>query len=341
MRLLRLALVVCFVVPALSAQLPAADLQVRKILTRPPQLDIAPQFMIIVTNYGPDTISTPITVRDTFNGGTVFVGGGNRPWTCKPNSTPVVDCTHPGPLAPGQSIILLPTATAASPGEYQNCAAVSAAVTDPNAANNRACACVSFYPCRDLVFDVSTGRLNGKAITPVGTRDDDWLVTALPPGTDASPGAANVPYQSGAKAPEAMWISARTAPPSLERARTPGFYTYEYRFVTTPEWAGRNCTLSFRYSADNTVAFTVNGQSVTSNDKGDTLMSALEPATPFVHHFPAITNPPYVNTFQARVNNFQSSTGLGTITGLMVVGTITCRCVPGSGTTGSDDPSGR
>jgi Domain of unknown function DUF11 len=327
MRLAGYALALSLVTTAQLAQVPNADLQVRKILTRPAQFDLPAQFAIVVTNLGPQPISTPITIRDTFAGGSVTVGGGNKPWICKPPSGTNVVCTHPGPLAPGHSIVVTPAVSSnPGPGDYQNCVTVEAAVNDANPANNKACACVTFYACRDVEINVSTGRSSSGVALSSTKPDPNWQLISLPPKADSQPGPANLPLvvEWNPVTQSARWISGRTAAPSYVAATTPGTYIYEFRFVLSPEWEGRKCKLSFRYSADNTVVFTLNGQPVASNLNAATLNETLQPLV--THYFAPASGPPYVNKLQAEVRNLAASSGLGTVTGLFVDGTITCTC---------------
>lgn len=298
---------------------PSADLRVAKALTSSPLVGQPAQFSIVVTNLGPQTVTTPIVVTDSMPGGTVSVAAGQPLWTCTP-AGPTIQCTHAGPLSPGNSFILFVDAQS-PPGERRNCAAAKAQMADPNSRNNEDCTCAEFHPCREVNIDLTTGRDNGTALS-VGSFDGDWSVVAVP-STFEQTGQAWIGHPQiawyNATTSNAAWISARPNPPTNSVARSPGSYTYVFQFAVPPEWTKGKCTLRFTYAVDNTVAFTLNGTQVASL-ANPAAFGVLQPY--ITHSFTPVAG---TNALTAVVSN-QGSIQVGSATGLLVIGTVSCSC---------------
>ncbi len=94
-------------------------------------------FTIVVRNEGSFPSSGAITVRDTLPAGLGFVSGAGAGWSIAA-AGPIVTATHPGPLAPGDSIAFTLTVSvgAAAAPEVENSATVSGG-GDRNPKNNR------------------------------------------------------------------------------------------------------------------------------------------------------------------------------------------------------------
>src|SRR6185436_9453240 len=66
-------------------------------------------FTLVVTNEGTKATTGPIIVTDTLDPVFTYISiTGDPPWDCSATVAPNISCTHPGPLAPGNS---LPTLT--------------------------------------------------------------------------------------------------------------------------------------------------------------------------------------------------------------------------------------
>jgi uncharacterized repeat protein (TIGR01451 family) len=291
------------------------DLRLRKVVTTP-QLGAAPaKFDLVVTNVG-TADSGPITLTDTLPPGLWYdtTAATPSPWLCtylpagsQPN---YVVCTHPGPLAIGNSVVLPLAVQSNATGSFENCAVVTCD-GDPNPENNEDCACTNFKQCDAGVdIDISSGVSNGQALA-AGSADGDWQVATLPGGTPAA--SIVVPkYHSGfADAPPAQWLSL-TNPQSEDE----GEFAYTYAFALPPELTGQTCSLALQYAADNYATVSLDGSAISSipnNDSSSNFTATTSASTSF-------TATAVAHALQIIVGN------TGGPTSLLVNGTIHCSC---------------
>lgn len=281
-------------------------------------------FTITVTNYGPSTHPGPITVTDTLPAGIAFTSGTPG---CTGGAS--VTCVRQGPLAPGNSFTLTLNVAVTATTAVVNCASIVTKFADSNAANNRACACVSpAVPCRALRIDISTGSNNGAAL-PVGSNDTDWKVTQVPNGATGGGGApAFVPQQGPPWMVPPLgtaWITAKPASGTNPQVLA-GDYVYEYVFELPPDMGGR-CVLNGQFATDNLLSsLTLDGTQIGSwTAFGFPAFTSLHPLSPPAVIFPAVSGP---HTIRATVHNGQASvnTGSEARTGFLFVGTVGCEC---------------
>ena len=139
-------------------------------------------FTLTITNMGRDTIgavpntgaalpansfSGPalVTVTDTLPTGFSNIGASGPGWTCNPQGSSQIVCTHQGPLNGGQVLpVITVGGTANSPGVVQNCATVGFAPSaktpvDTASGNNTACSNVTVQ----AVVTNSSCLMNGNA----------------------------------------------------------------------------------------------------------------------------------------------------------------------------------
>jgi hypothetical protein len=295
----------------------ASDLGIIKRLVVAPSGVFAAEYEISVTNYGPDATGA-VTVTDTPGSGMGFSieflsNPAPAPWVCTFNSqtSPTsVACTHPGPIAVGNSVSLPISFLALTAGRYENCAQVAHAgsVTDPDTSNNGDCACADFKPCRDITIDVSTGTHNGQMLG-IGTNDDDWTVVSTPLGNAANAPAKVVgPFHGGfVTSPPANWISA-----SNPQSTDVGDYRYRLRYSTSSQ-RFLTCIISIDYASDNEVFFDIDGNPIAQNVASDqTAFTTMHNRTWFA--------PEGTHTLNARVHND------GGPTSLFVHGVVFCSC---------------
>ncbi len=83
---------------------PVADLTIVKSHTGTFTAGQNGSYRIVVSNRGPNTDTGPITVTDTLPTGLTYVSSVGTGWTVDASSAPTILWTHPGPLAPGQSL---------------------------------------------------------------------------------------------------------------------------------------------------------------------------------------------------------------------------------------------
>jgi Domain of unknown function DUF11 len=311
-----IALASMCVAPLLQAA--QADLVITKRVKTQPSGVFPADFDVVVTNYGPDAAGA-VTITDTLAPGAffdifLFVNPPPAPWVCTftPSGQPTsVSCTHPGPIPVGTSVSL-PVSVVAGKGRYENCAQVMHAVgsnSDPDATNDRDCACTDFKACRDISVDLSTGTRGSQQMT-VGDSDDDWVVVATPQGP-----AGNLPAKVVGKthagfvdALPANWISA-TNP----HATPFGDYIYDLNFTLGNE-RYLTCIVGLEYASDNDVQFLLDGQLIAQTVNADT--SAFTQL-----HSKLVFGPSAgPHTLRAHVNNE------GGPTSLLVHGSLFCSC---------------
>jgi uncharacterized repeat protein (TIGR01451 family) len=114
------------------------DLSVSKTLSGSLVAGQNATYQLTVTNNGPATVSSTVTVQDTLPTGLTFVSGSGGEFTCSAG-TPVT-CTKSDGLTLGQTATVNLTVAVASnaSGNLTNAATVSSAVTDINSSNNSA-----------------------------------------------------------------------------------------------------------------------------------------------------------------------------------------------------------
>jgi hypothetical protein len=296
--------------PIQSQQHTRPDLRIVKSVATAPQGANPAVFDIVVTNVG-TTGSGPFTVTDVLTPPAFFDPSNlpaQTPWVCAtfPTVNPTyLTCTHPGPLAIGNSAVLQVQVQSPNPGEFENCASVSCD-GDPNEENNEDCACTDFKPCEPLSIDISTGSENGGQLT-AGTPDPDWTVTV---GSNPPTAATTTTLSAWASSPPAQWISAAN-PPSA----TASSYIYTFDFTLGHEMVGRICSLDFQYAADNNVSITLDSIPVASLTG-----SASSNFTTLHSHSSPFTGSFGPHTLQATVGD------TGGYTGLLIEGTLRCTC---------------
>jgi hypothetical protein len=233
------------------------------------------------------------------------------PWTCTFNANQTsATCTHPGPIAAGNSVSLPISFIATTPGRYENCADVTSyAGSDPDMSNNHDCTCADFKRCRDIAIDISTGTYNGTQLL-AGTLDDDWKVVSTPGGL-AGNVPANVvgPFHTGflTLAP-ANWISTTSSQQSLPS----GDYVYQLKYNTGPERFA-SCIIAMQYASDNEVFFDIDGSPLAQNTD-NTSHAFTDP------HSRTWFAPSGSHTLRARVHNDSGPTSL------LVNGSVLCYC---------------
>jgi hypothetical protein len=295
-------------------QLPTADLGLTKTA-----ISKGPSFVMTVTNYGPNTAPGPIVITDSMPLPARFPNQVvPAPWTCTPAfPTASVTCTHPGPLTPGNSVVLqLRYTQDNSQTDFLNCASVSAkGILDPDERNNRDCACVDVTRCRDVLIDLTTGRENGANLA-VNTPDNDWQY--VPSSGAAIPSTtANWPWIPPSGSP-GTFVNPAAAPGGHAVQLGSGTHTYVNTFTLGSGWGEHQCKLVLRFGADNSVAFLLDGVAIPNaqTPAANTNLPAawLQLTTVSV----PVTSGTHKIT--AKVNN-QSG-----YTGLYVNGEVQCRC---------------
>ena len=315
---LLLASAVAMAQPVDSQHHTRPDLRIVKTVASAPQGTAPAVFDVVVTNTG-TTGSGPFTVTDVLTPPAFFDPSnlpGQTPWVC--NTFPAVNptyltCTHPGPLAVGNSVILQVQVQSPNPGELVNCASVSCD-GDPNEENNEDCACTDFKPCHPVTIDISTGSEDGGALAP-GTPDPDWqLVSAPPPVGAPKPAVTTTRDIAWVPAPPTSeWISGGN-PPSYD-AGTP--YVYRFDFALGHDMTGRRCFIDFRYAADNNLVLTLDGAPVV------TLPGFVPSNFTTLHtHSGTFVGSFGTHTLEAVVDNDFGPSGL------LIDGTIRCTCQP-------------
>lgn len=309
-RFIFVALVLSLAVP-LAAQQPSADLGLAKTVS-------SSVFTITVTNYGPNVAPGPITVFDSIPAPATLVGPPiAAPWTCTPAlPTSNLTCTHPGPLAVGNSISFkVRYSSNTAEVDYVNCAAVEAkGSADPDVKNNRDCACVDVWRCRDVVIDLTTGRENGATLAP-NVADNDWTYVPAT-GSPVPATTANWPWTPPAGSP-GLFINPGAAPGGRAVSYADGPHRYRTTFTLADAWANHQCTLTLRFGADNGVAFQLDGTALLPSTATATTSAAWAQLTTLTTALAGGTH-----TLTANVTN----QGAG-FTGLYVNGEVVCRCI--------------
>ena len=161
-------------------------------------------------------------------------------------------------------------------------------------------------PCPDLELDLATGVDDDGNLIPVGSPDDDWIVTAEPPPPGTLPRPAGVIAGSTAwlTIPGTRWISADYTGPV-------GDYTYEYCFCLHADF--QNPLLSLDLRADDWATVFLNG-----NLLGVTPDPSFNTPTP--SHFET-GDTTLFNVGENCVTIVVSNSG-GVVTGLNVAGTL-------------------
>lgn len=313
-------IVVLTVALSLSLQMQAgsADLGIIKRLVTPQSGIYAAEYEVSVTNYGPDPAGS-ITVTDTPDANLTFdidffINPAPAPWVCTFSGGPPatsVSCTHPGPLAVGNTLTLRVGIVTLQGqfGRYENCASVAlgGGDSDPEPANNHDCACADFKECHSIVIDISTGAIGDQQLA-IGAADDDWRVVATPQGPANAAATVVGPTHAGfVNAPPANWISSANPSPS-----SVGDHVFELKYDTGRE-RFTDCGINMDYASDNAVTFTIDGQPLAQNLATDhTAFTTLHGRTWYV--------PSGAHTLRARVRND------GGPTSLLVNGKIFCAC---------------
>ena len=116
---------------------PAPDLAITKAVNGTILAGGTASFTIGVQNVGPGSTTGPISITDILQSGLTFVSSSGTGWSCQA-SGPVVTCSNPGPLAPGNATTLqLVVAVAPGVTSVENTASVST-TGDSNSGNNSA-----------------------------------------------------------------------------------------------------------------------------------------------------------------------------------------------------------
>lgn len=117
---------------------PVVDLGVRKSHSGSFTVGNNHDYLIQVSNNGPEAEPNPIQVDDTLPNGLSFVSAAGTGWSCG-SSGQDVSCTHPGPLAVGTNLPDLTITVAVAPAavpSVDNIATVSSASVDTTGAND-------------------------------------------------------------------------------------------------------------------------------------------------------------------------------------------------------------
>lgn len=291
---------------------PSADLVLYKTMT-------GSTSVVTITNFGPGTAPGPFTVVDAMPAPARFTGPpAAAPWSCTPAlPSSNLTCTHPGPLAPGRSIVLKVRSspeTAAS--DFTSCASVNTQTSsDPDPANNRDCACVDVYRCRDVVIDLTTGSEDGANLA-INTADRDWLYVPAS-GAPVASTTANWPWTPPAGSP-GTFINPAAAPNGRASGSVAGGqHTYRNTFTLADAWASHQCRLTLRFGADNGVTFLLDGTALPNSTATATTSAAWAQLTTTTAALSGGTH-----TLTANVTN--QGTGY---TGLYVHGEVVCRCI--------------
>lgn len=323
-------LIVLFVAVAASAQvrennpgtrrpfppyesLPVTDLGLTKIAK-------SPYFIMTVTNYGSNTAPGPIVITDSMPSPARFTNQVvPAPWVCTPAfPTSSVTCSHPGPLTPGNSVVLqLRYTQDNSQSDFLNCASVSAkGILDSDDGNNRDCACVDVTRCRDVLIDLTTGRENGANLA-ANVPDNDWMYVPST-GAPIPSTTANWPWTPPSGSP-GLFVNPAAAPGGQATNLAGGNHTYVNTFTLGPGWADHQCKLVLRFGADNSVAFLLDGVAIPNaqTPAGNTNSSAAWAQLTTV----SVAVASGTHKVTANVSNQPSS-----YTGLYVNGEVQCRC---------------
>lgn len=187
---------------------PSADLSLNLDVADPLMFDQDGEIVLTVTNGGPSPEAGPVQVTGTLPAGLAYLGCASG-WTADASSAPLYTWTAPGPLAPGQDLVLslYVHPDPAAPPSITFTAGVTGSEFDYNPANNgsswtlpigTASGQVVATQYTEVVSDPINGPTNPKAIpgaTVIYTvavynqRDEDLdngstvLVTPVPPGT--------------------------------------------------------------------------------------------------------------------------------------------------------------
>lgn len=310
-------LMMSFLGAAASAQTPNGDLRMVKTYQSSGQA-----FVMTVTNFGPNTVPGPITVTDTLPPPAQFINPVPPPWSCTPAlPSGSVTCTAPGPLAPGNSIQLkLRVSLAGVRSNLVNCASVTARFTDPNPDNNRDCACVDVNPCRDVTIDITTGRENGANLA-AGAQDQEWRYMPSNAGSFVASGPWGIP--AGATA--GRWINPNAVGSTgLAPSVAAGTYLFEFPFTLGDEWGTNGCRLRFRFAADNSVTFSLDGGP--SIGATPSAVSTTTGAFTTLHPASTIVVPVGAGSHVLRATVTNGSPQHDGPTGLFVQGDVFCPC---------------
>jgi len=118
---------------------PVADLTIVKSHTGTFTVGQNGNYRIVVSNGGPNDAVGPITVTETLPVGLTYVSSSGTGWTADASSAPTIEWTHPGPLAPGESLpeltLTVAVGSAAMPS-VTNLVSVASPTFDNIMANN-------------------------------------------------------------------------------------------------------------------------------------------------------------------------------------------------------------
>lgn len=116
----------------------AANISITKTAATAFRVGATASYTLAVANAGPQSAAGNITVTDTLPSGLGYSSFSGTNWSCV-SAPPVVTCTHPGPIASGNSLpnltLTVSVAAAAAPS-VSNTATVSSPTFDPATANN-------------------------------------------------------------------------------------------------------------------------------------------------------------------------------------------------------------
>jgi len=138
---------------AFTTVLPSADLSITNTASGNPVNAGSPlSFSIVITNNGPDAISTP-SVTNTFPSGVTSFTFAGASWNCGALSGSTATCSYAGSLANGGfTPALTLSMTAPASGPAVDSATVSSGTSDPNNGNNSATQSVTVVAQADLTI---------------------------------------------------------------------------------------------------------------------------------------------------------------------------------------------
>jgi uncharacterized repeat protein (TIGR01451 family) len=197
---------------------PVVDLEISKTHAGDFSVGSSGDYVIAITNNGPEDEANAINVSDTLPAGLTLVSSAGTGWSCSVSGADV-DCIHPGPLAAGSAlpdlILTVDVAASAAPG-VTNTAIVTSASVDIDPANNTASDSTTVIasdlststksvvdlnggdanPGDILRYTISLNETAGVAASGVALTDDipvfvdSWSFVSVPTGvTDNSTGA--------------------------------------------------------------------------------------------------------------------------------------------------------
>lgn len=157
------------------------DLAIKKALSGTLTAGQPGTFALTVGNAGPGPTTNTIVVTDTLPLGLTPLTAGGLGWSCTITGQQVV-CTHPGPLAVGNTLPPLSITALVAPGlaVIDNCALVNT-VGDPNPVNDRNCITANVAP-HPLPPDVTIHKAIATPLIGGGTGTFSLTVSNIGPG---------------------------------------------------------------------------------------------------------------------------------------------------------------